>query len=213
MELKLILLIILGAVSLVYLITLFFKDSILQFILKGCLVPLILAIYIFRANQNILPLMVIALVFGWLGDVFLLKINNLLCFRLGLASFLLGHIFYIITMISYAQPFNILILIISVVAAVCYGIFMFKLVQPTPDMKIPVIAYEVILLTMAIFALQLFLGQRGNFGALVFAGSLFFVASDSMLALVTFRKKKLYVPVMITYIAAQLLIVLGFAGM
>jgi len=213
MELKLILLIILGVVSLVYLITLFFKDSILQFILKGCLVPLILAIYIFGANQNILPLMVIALIFGWLGDVFLLKINNLLCFRLGLASFLLGHIFYIITMISYAQPFNILILIISVVAAVCYGIFMFKLVQPTLDMKIPVIAYEVILLTMAIFALQLFLAQRGNFGALVFAGSIFFVASDSMLALVTFRKKKLYVPVMITYIAAQLLIVLGFAGM
>ena len=213
MELKLLLLIILGAVSLVYLITLFFKDSLLQYILKGCLVPLILAIYIFGANQNILPLMVIALIFGWLGDVFLLKINNLLCFRLGLASFLLGHIFYIITMFNYAQPFNILILIISIAAAVCYGIFMFRLVQPTSDMKIPVIAYETILLTMAIFALQLFLSQGGKFGAFVFAGSLFFVASDSMLALATFRKKALNVPVMITYIAAQLLIVLGFGGM
>jgi len=213
MELKLLLLIILGAVSLVYLITLFFKDSLLQYILKGCLVPLILAIYIFGANQNILPLMVIALIFGWLGDVFLLKINNLLCFRLGLASFLLGHIFYIITMFNYAQPFNILILIISIAAAVCYGIFMFRLVQPTSDMKIPVIAYETILLTMSIFALQLFLSQGGKFGAFVFAGSLFFVASDSMLALATFRKKALNVPVMITYIAAQLLIVLGFGGM
>jgi uncharacterized membrane protein YhhN len=213
MELKFLLLIILGAVSLVYLITLFFKDSILQYILKGCLVPLILAIYIFGAPQNILPLIVIALVFGWLGDVFLLKISNLLCFRLGLASFLLGHIFYIITMFNYVQPVNILILIISIIAAVCYGIFMFKMVQPSPDMKIPVIAYEIILLTMAVSALQLFLAQGGRFGAFVFAGSIFFVASDSMLALATFRKKALNVPVMITYIAAQLLIVLGFGGM
>jgi len=213
MDLKLIFLLVLGVVSIVYLITLFFKDSILQYILKGCLVPLILAIYISGANQNILPLMVIALVFGWLGDVFLLKISNLLCFRLGLASFLLGHIFYIITMFSYAQPFNIIVLIISIIVAVGYGIIAFKMVQPSPDMKIPVIAYEAILLTMAIFALQLLLAQGGKFGAFVFAGSIFFVASDSMLAFATFRKKALNVPVMFTYIAAQLLIILGFGMM
>jgi len=212
MELKLILLVVLAAVSLVYLITLFFKDSLFQFILKGCLVPLILAVYLSAANTILLPI-ILALVFGWLGDVLLVKISNLLCFRLGLASFLLGHIFYIITMFNYAQPFNILFLIISIIVAVCYGIFIFKMVQPSPDMKIPVIAYEAILLTMAIFALQLFLSQGGKFGAFVFVGSLFFVASDSMLALATFRKKALNVPVMFTYIAAQLLIVLGFGMM
>jgi uncharacterized membrane protein YhhN len=63
---------------------------------------------------------------------------------------------------------------------------------------------------MAVSALQLFLAQGELFGAFVFAGSLCFVASDTMLALVTFRKKPLYVYVMITYIAAQLLITLGF---
>jgi uncharacterized membrane protein YhhN len=212
MELKLIFLVILGVVSLVYLITLFFKGSILQCILKGCLVPLILAVYLSGANPT-LSLIILALVFGWLGDIFLLKISNLLCFRLGLASFLLGHLFYIITMFTYAQPFNIIVLIISIIVAVCYGIFAFKMVQPSPDMKIPVIAYETILLTMAIFALQLFLAQGGKFGAFVFAGSIFFVASDSMLALATFRKKALNVPVMFTYIAAQLLIILGFGMM
>ena len=212
MELKLIFLVILGVVSLIYLITLFFKDSILQYILKGCLVPLILAVYFSGANIILLTI-ILALVFGWLGDIFLLKISNLLCFRLGLASFLLGHIFYIITMFNYAQPFHILILIISFLVAVCYGIVIFKFIQPTKEMKIPVIAYETILLTMAIFALQLFLAQGRKFGAFVFAGSIFFVASDSMLALATFRKKALNVPVMFTYIAAQLLIVLGFGMM
>jgi uncharacterized membrane protein YhhN len=212
MELKLIFLVILGVVSLVYLITLFFKESIFQFILIGCLVPLVLAVYIFGADK-ILPTIVLALVFAWLGDVLLVKISNPLCFKLGLASFLIGHIFYIITMFSYAQPFNIIVLIISVIAAVCYGIISFKMVQPSNEMKIPVIAYETIILIMAIFALQLFLTQGGLFGAFVFAGSLCFVASDTMLALVTFRKKPLYVYVMITYIAAQLLITLGFCLM
>jgi uncharacterized membrane protein YhhN len=209
MELKLIFLMILGVVSLVYLVTLFFKDSIFQYILKGCLAPLILAVYVFGADKILLPI-VLALVFGWLGDVLLIKISNLLRFRLGLASFLIGHIFYIIIMFTYAQPFNVLYLIISVVVAICYGIFIFKIIQPTKEMKIPVIAYETILLTMTIFALQLFLAQGGLFGVLVFAGSICFVASDSMLAYETFRKKKLSVFIMITYIVAQTLITLGF---
>jgi uncharacterized membrane protein YhhN len=213
MDLKLIFLVILGVVSIVYLITLFFKDSILQYILKGCLVPLILAVYLSGANTILLPI-ILALVFGWLGDVFLLKISNLLCFRLGLASFLLGHIFYIITMFTYSQLLNhVIVLIISVLAAVCYGIVIFRFIQPTKEMKIPVIAYETILLTMAVFALQFFLAHWSKFGAFVFAGSIFFVASDSMLALATFRKKALNVPVMFTYIAAQLLSVLGFGMM
>jgi len=212
MDLKLIFLVILGVVSIVYLITLFFKDSILQYILKACLVPLILAVYISGADIILLPI-ILALVFGWLGDVFLLKISNLLCFRLGLASFLLGHIFYIITMFNHAQPFHIIVLVISILVAICYGIIIFKFIQPTKEMKIPVIAYETILLTMAIFALQFFLAHWSKLGAFVFVGSIFFVASDSMLALATFRKKALNVPVMFTYIAAQLLIVLGFGMM
>ena len=208
-EPKIYFLIVLGVVSLVYLVTLFFKENVFQFILKGCLVPFILAVYIFGPNKVLLTI-VLALIFAWLGDVLLIKINNPIFFRFGLASFLIGHIFYIITMFTYAQPLHVPILIISVIVAACYGIVAFKMVKPSPEMKIPVIAYETIILIMVVSALQLFLAQGGLFGALVFAGSLCFLASDTMLALVTFRKKPLYVYVMITYIAAQLLIALGF---
>jgi len=208
-EPKIIFLIVLGVVSLVYLVTLFFKESILQFILKSCLVPLIMAVYV-SGQEKILITIVLALVFAWLGDVLLIKINNPIFFRFGLASFLIGHIFYIITMFTHAQPLHIPVLIISVIAAVCYGIVTFKTVKPSPEMKIPVIAYEAIILIMVISALQLFLAHVSWFGALIFAGSICFIASDTMLALVTFRKKPLYVYVMITYIAAQLLIALGF---
>jgi len=209
MEPKVIFLAVLGVVSLVYLVTLFFKESTFQFILKSCLVPFILAVYIVGPNKILLTI-VLALVFAWLGDVLLIKINNPIFFRFGLASFLIGHIFYIITMFTYARPLHIPILIISVIIAACYGIIAFKMVKPSPEMKIPVIAYEAIILIMVISALQLFLAHVSLFGALIFAGSLCFLASDTMLALVTFRKKPLYLYVMITYIAAQLLIALGF---
>jgi len=208
MELKIIFFAALGVVSLVYLITLLFKESLLQFILKGCLLPLILAVYVSSANKILLPV-VLALVLGWFGDVFLLRISNLLRFRLGLISFLIGHILYIITMFTYAQPLNIIIMIISFVIAGSYGFFVFNIIKPPKEMKIPVIIYETILLTMAVFALQFFLAHRAMYGAFVFIGSVCFVASDTMLTLLTFRKKSLYLYVMITYIAAQLLITLG----
>jgi len=209
MNIHFVLLIILAVVSLVYLITLFFKESVLQFILKSCLIPLILAVYITGANIIILPI-ILALVFAWIGDVTLIKINNLVCFRIGLASFLIGHIFYIIAMFKHAMPLHYPAFFISISIGVCLGFLLIKIIKPTAEMKIPVIFYAATILVMAISALQLFLSQGGLFGILVFAGSICFVASDTSLAMVTFQKKPYYVFCMATYIAAQLLITLGF---
>ena len=212
MTLKLILILIFGIVSIVYLVTLAFKPGMFQFILKGSLMPLLLAIYIAAADSILLPI-VLALIFAWIGDVLLVRITNILWFRLGLASFLIGHICYIIAMLGFAQPFNIPALIISFAAAAGFAVIAYKVVKPSNQMKIPVIAYEAIILTMAVFALQAFLAQGSQnllFGILIFAGSLCFVVSDTMLALKTFRRAKIYFAVMITYIAAQFLIAYGF---
>jgi len=213
MGLKMVFLIILAAVSVFYLITLFFKDGLLQFILKGCLLPLILAIYIFGAERILIPI-VLALFFGWLGDVFLLKINNLLSFRLGLVSFLIGHLCYIAAMYNFAQPFNIPVLICGVAGALIVGFCIFKTIRPNAEMKIPVIFYEIVIITMVIFALQVFLANGGKFGSFVFAGSFCFMVSDSLLAYDTFRKKLKFGSfiIMLTYILAQLFITLGFCA-
>ncbi|MCL2186130.1 MAG: lysoplasmalogenase [Treponema sp.] len=212
MNIHFICLIILGVVSIVYLTTLFFKAGVFQFILKGCLIPLILAVYITGANIILLPI-VLALVFAWIGDVVLIKIDNLVCFRIGLASFLIGHIFYVIAMFEHAMPLHYPAFFISIAVGASLGFLLIKIVKPTPEMKIPVIVYAATILLMAISALQLYLSQdfpQGLFGILVFTGSLCFVASDSSLAMVTFQKKPYYVFCMTTYIAAQLLITLGF---
>jgi len=213
MDLKIIFLVILGVVSVVYLVSLFFKYGLLQAILKSCLVPLILAVYIF-GTEKILIFVVLGLFFGWAGDVLLLKGSNSLFFKLGLASFLLGHICYIIAMYAFARPFHITALIISVAAAACIGLLLFKILRPTAEMKIPIVAYETAILTMAVFALQLFLSQGASFGVFVLAGSVCFLVSDSTLAYDTFRKGPKYGSfiVMFTYIAAQLLIALGFCA-
>jgi len=215
MELKYIILIIFGAVSVVYLITLSFKPALFQFILKGCLMPLVLCVYITSAGtENIYWPVVFALVFAWFGDILLVRITSILWFKLGLASFLIGHIFYCIAMYGYIVPFNVPVLLISAAAACCFGVITFRVVRPGKQMRVPVIAYETIILIMAIFALQLFLSQYiaggSVFGILVFAGSLCFVVSDTLLALRTFRRIRIYFAVMLTYIAAQLLITLGF---
>ena len=213
MDLKLVFLLILGVVSVVYLVLLFFKQGIFQSVLKGCLIPLILAVYIFGAEKILVPV-VLALVFGWIGDVLLLNGSDFRFFKFGLASFLIGHICYIVAMYGFARPFHLIVLVVSIAAAVCIGILLFKIIRPTPEMKTPVIAYEITILSMAIFALQLFLAQDFSFGAFVLAGSLCFLVSDSTLAFDTFRKRLKYGAflIMLTYIAAQLLITLGFCN-
>ena len=213
MGFKLAFLTILGIVSVVYLISLFYKQGILQVLLKGSLAPLILAVYIFGAEKILAPV-VLALVFGGLGDVLLLNGSDFRFFKYGLASFLIGHICYIIAMYGFVRPFHITVLVISITSAACIGLLLFKIIQPAAEIRIPIIAYEITILIMVIFALQLFLTQDFSFGALVLAGSLCFLVSDSTLAFDTFRKKQKYGPfiIMLTYIAAQLLITLGFCN-
>ena len=212
MDLQFVFLIVLGLVSLIYLITLFFKPTIVQYILKGCLIPLVFAVYLTGAKVILVPV-ILALVFAWAGDILLIKISNVLCFKLGLASFLIGHICYIIAMFGFNQGFNVPVLIISAVIAAVLGFLLYRIIKPTQEMRIPVIAYETIILIMALSAIQLFLRQQQQdllFGIFVLAGSISFVASDTSLAFVTFQKKPFYVFCMTTYIAAQLLITLGF---
>jgi len=210
MSLQTIFFIIFCAVSAVYLVTLIFKPCLFQFILKGCLMPLVFAIYFFGVNEKVFLPVVLALLFAWIGDVLLVRITNILWFKLGLASFLVGHICYCIAMFGFIN-FNFLVLGISAILAAAFCIVAYRFVKPSKQMKIPVIAYEIIITTMAALAFQFFLSVGSVVGTLVFAGSICFVISDTLLALKTFRRAKVYFAVMVTYIAAQFLIVYGFS--
>lgn len=153
-------------------------------------------------------LVVMALVFSWGGDVFLMLDNM---FVAGLASFLVAHLFYIVAYQKTGagkgklRPFDI-------AAFALYGIALIWILYPgLGGMLVPVIAYALVLLTMGVWAHK----RRGetaiaSFGY-VSAGVILFVISDSLIAV---NKFAFNVPgerllVMATYIAAQFLIIQG----
>ncbi|MDR0494985.1 MAG: lysoplasmalogenase [Treponema sp.] len=204
----------LAAFSIVHFVSILARKEKFQAASKVTLLPLVLAVYLASTNHVLIPVL-LALFFGWLGDIFLIKIEAPVFFKCGLASFLLGHIFYIVSMMHYTNGIHRIALVTGITLSICLGFLLYKVIRPGKEMIVPVIAYEIVILLMLNSAFQLFLANGSRYGALILAGGLCFVVSDFMLAFFTFRAKLRYgdLPVMLTYISAQLCIVLGLSGM
>lgn len=188
---------------------------------KALIVPLLIALYI-SATENPLVSPILALVFGWIGDILLINKRRRLNFKLGLASFLLGHICYIFTFINYLKSaasdandavfkFNTTAALIFIPLAIVLGILMLKFIKPNKEMLLPVIIYLIGIQTMCFWAFELFVCIPKLGGALIFSGSLCFIISDTILGYYTFRKLKRVgaVLIMFFYILAQAGIILG----
>lgn len=194
-------------------LALIFKWKKIRIVSKVCLLPPLIVFYILRADR-FLPAVVAAGCFGWLGDIFLLKIEKSRYFTLGLAGFLLGHLCYILAILSVVGNFHLPLLGISTAAAVPLGILVLRAIKPEGAMRIPTIIYGIVILIMSLCAFQLMLFRRDAAGIAVFTGSLFFLYSDSVLAYFTFRTTPEYghLLVMLTYSIAQGCLVAGLAG-
>ena len=161
-------------------------------------------------------LVLLALLFSWIGDVVLLfQEQHSNFFLIRLVSFLIAHIFYILafrktslsrsTTLLKEKPLLVLLFI-------AYGAgFFFLIKDGLGTMMVPVIVYMAIILLMGITALNRFRRVGYDSFILVFTGAICFMASDSLLAM-----NKFYMPfplsgffIMLTYIAAQYLIVRG----
>jgi uncharacterized membrane protein YhhN len=201
------------AASAAQMVSLIIQKRKLQIVTKICLLPLLAAVYALGAKDFFAPVL-LALIFGWGGDVFLLKISDIRFFRLGLASFLLGHLCYIPSFAYYTETWNFPAFIISAAAAVPLGFIIHSIIRPAKEMNIPAAAYEIIIMLMSLFALQMLLSRRDGPSLAIFAGSLCFLISDAILAYFTFRTKPRYGDffVMLTYIAAQSGIIWGMIG-
>jgi uncharacterized membrane protein YhhN len=169
--------------------------------------------------QPVLIFPVLAILFGWIGDILLLKRAGSRFFVMGLAAFLLGHICYILSFCSFglksaAGTLNMPVLFISIAAAMFLGTLVFWLIKPDKPMRIPTILYEVTIEMMAICALQLMLFRRDLMGSIIFGGAFSFLVSDTLLARFRFRGMPKYgnIPVMFFYILAQGCIVFGLAN-
>ena len=208
--------------SIVHIAAIFLRKEKLRKISKVLIVPPLLAAYIAGAG-NLLLFTVPALLLGWIGDVLLLRIRIRVYFQLGLVSFLLGHICYIITFIEClglfgkdnAGSLNLTAIAVFVPIAIFGGAAAFRFIKPSKDMIFPVLLYMIVIEIMLFFSLEVLIFYRGIAGILIFSGALCFLISDTILSYYTFRKLKLIgaVLIMAFYISAQAQIILGLLSL
>lgn len=157
----------------------------------------------------------LALFFSWVGDVLLMFTGDLF-FMLGLGGFLVSHIFYTLSYRQHRTEEGEGFLGVQkarfAFPIVLAGTGLLVVLYPSlGGLKIPVTAYALVLVVMALMALFRFGYTRQNSFWLVFAGALLFMVSDSTLAINKFLQPFAYsgIVVMSTYMAAQFLIVSG----
>ena len=168
-------------------------------------------------DKSVVRMALSAFIASWIGDLFLMFGSQFIYFVLGIASFLTAQIFYVFLFLrtinlsgkkSFLKKKPVWLL-----AYIVYGIVVYILLFPNLDgvLKLAVLIYVLAILSMSSMALnRLGNGHPISF-TLVFAGSLFFVASDTMIAINRFLVAIPYEGLLImgTYIGAQYLIMRG----
>lgn len=207
----------LAALAVVHLVSCWRGDDDLRKPTKVALMPVVALTYLAFANTPSLWV-VAGLLFGCLGDLFLLRPLQKHFFALGTASFFLGHVCYLIFIYThYAIRVGwVWIVVISAVYAAGAAFVYANSRRNIPRALRPLaLAYMVMLCTLSI-SVFLPLVTAFTWGKLAsFLGALSFLASDGVLCDMLFTKKaeptKQNFAVMGTYILAQVLLTMGFA--
>jgi uncharacterized membrane protein YhhN len=188
------------------------KNKIGIYITKPLLMPL-LALFYITASKLPDIYVILALAAGFLGDVFLLNEGSPQRLKLGILSFMAGHILYIVKFTFVAGgDFGIhLWQLALLIPYILYGIYVYGLLHRNlGPMKPVAILYLSVIILMSYKSLTVL--TAGIFSFIpVLLGSLFFLASDSLLAYNTFvgKTKNSDLIIMLTYVIAQTLIIAG----
>lgn len=200
------------------LLAVYFQWDTARLVTKPLIVFSLLMFFMQQVNNTMTGagLLKAALVFSVIGDVALLfEYRNPLFFMVGLGSFLLAHVLYILAFNAIGKANGRARLrwewIIAVAAYL--GILLYVLLPYLGELKIPVIIYAVVLCGMLLMVVHAFRSLYKKPGIICLAGALLFVVSDSVLAI-----NKFYVGftlsglvIMFTYACAQYFLVTGAA--
>jgi len=189
-----------------------YSSQLTDLILKGLILPVLIIIFIINREKDHMllnSLMMAGLFFSWAGDVVLQ-----FSFVPGLILFLLAHIMYL--SVFFLTPGKSVIFSSRkylLIPVFLYGAgLLFFLYNDLGDMKIPVIVYSIIILTMMAGAINRMSKVNLCSFRLVLAGAILFLISDSCIAV---NKFSLQIPsstlvIMSTYLLAQYLIIMGY---
>ncbi len=130
-------------------------------------------------NSRYRVVIIAGLLFSLVGDILLMLPVDL--FIAGLISFLIAQLIYTYAFRS-GRPWRFKYL--AMLLFVIYGVLVYAILLPGLNgMAVPVAAYVVVILVMAWQAWDQWDQLRSRWARLAFIGALFFVASDSILAL------------------------------
>ena len=194
-----------------YLGLVFFEQEDIASCIKPILVPvLLLSFYASVKNKGNYKI-IGALVLSTMGDI-LLIFEGRPFFILGLLSFLLAHVLYVLIFRSNVGRLKLDVYTVgcSLFILAYYFSFMCFLWPHLGAMRIPVLAYAFVISGMLWMALQL-LRSTSSFRWHIVLGALFFVVSDSLLSIQLFYSsfELAHFYVMLSYLLAQLLLVYG----
>lgn len=202
--------------SIFYLLLLLSGYESFDLFLKPILIPLLGFGVYFHKKFPTKNIVLIALLFSWIGDVILLFADIAeIYFILGLVAFLISHVIYTVLFNKQTKTRpkkNKAAFLIGSLVIAGYLIGMLSLLLPTlGDLKIPVIVYATVISLMLLFAFSGFLTWKRPGNQNVFIGAIVFVSSDSILAVNKFHTpiEKSSFFIMLTYLVAQYLIVTG----
>ncbi|MHC1747937.1 MAG: lysoplasmalogenase [Cellulosilyticaceae bacterium] len=200
-------------VVIIHLLCCFAKNPNSRKITKPFLMPLLVLVYV-SMTKDYNMLIIGGLLFGFLGDIFLLWDHKSRFFAFGLISFLIGHILYIVAVINKIQTVKIIpMLLLCIIYGLMYYFIFSSIKKNLGKMKIPALIYGLVLLTLNLLAFYNLCLIPTYQNILLFLGTVMFCISDYTLSRNTFVKKIKYghFYIMLTYIGAQFLIVLGMA--
>jgi uncharacterized membrane protein YhhN len=189
----------------------------LQLIFKPLILLSLIGYYLAAVDTRSM-VVVRALFFSWVGDVLLLfSSSSQLFFSIGLIAFLISHLLFIQAYQQHrnsnvsqgllgTQKFRYALPIVLASTGL-----MFVLFNSLGPLQIPVMAYALVLCVMVLTALFRYGRTTSESFWLAFSGALLFMISDSLLAINKFLHPitGAGLTIMLTYIAAQYLIVNG----
>lgn len=163
---------------------------IVVYIAKPAVMVFLLAwLYFFAGLDGPLIYFALGILFSLGGDVFLMLPNMDRWFVFGLASFLIGHIFYTVGLNYSIPPLNVfgifLAISIALFVAQIYRRLAAGLHAKGKDrLRFPVLIYSIVISLMWLSALQTIfdVNWKTNASLLVSIGATLFVASDIVLA-------------------------------
>lgn len=206
----------LAAASVTHLAACGLGKSRLRYSTKLLLMPLVAALYCALVDRPA-PAVLAAMFCGWAGDFFMIYKHKDAFLAAGMAAFGVGHILYVarigvIAAAAHPRLFTALAatLVPGAVAIVIFAVLRRRIPK---QLRLPGLLYGLLLASLGSAAfIALRAGAPG--GAYLLAGGCLFLCSDGILSFETFRdgdSNAADVAVMLTYIAAQTLLAIGFS--